>query len=155
MAHMDLKKLAAVGALLAACGTAQTTFTVSSVKPSRSGRGKGDLSTSPVMLTIRNLPLDLIIAAAYGIAGYQISGPEWLRDERFDIIAKTDAPVASEDEMRRLLQALLAERFRASAASRNQGTSRLRTDGCQEWPVEKGQQDQRNEHRCRAFDHAA
>ena len=112
MAHMDLKKLAAVGALLAACGTAQTTFTVSSVKPSRSGRGKGDLSTSPVMLTIRNLPLDLIIAAAYGIAGYQISGPGWLRDERFDIIAKTDAPVASEDEMRPLLQGLLAERFR-------------------------------------------
>ena len=112
MAHMDLKKLAAVGALLAACGTGQTTFTVSSVKPSQSGKGKGDLSTSPIMLTIRNLPLNLIIAAAYGIAGYQISGPGWLRDERFNIIAKTDAPVASEDEMRPLLQGLLAERFR-------------------------------------------
>jgi len=109
---MNLKKLAAVGALLAACGAGQTTFTVSSVKPSQSGKSKGDLSTSPVMLTIRNLPLDLIIAAAYGIAGYQISGPGWLRDERFDIIAKTDAPVASEDEMRPLLQGLLAERFR-------------------------------------------
>ena len=74
MARMNLKKLAAVGALLAACGAGQTTFTVSSVKPSQSGKSKGDLSTSPVMLTIRNLPLDLIIAAAYGIAGCQISG---------------------------------------------------------------------------------
>jgi uncharacterized protein (TIGR03435 family) len=109
---MDLKKLAAVGALLAACGTGQTTFTVSSVKPSHSGKGGGGFSTSPVTLTIRNLPLDTIIAAAYGIAGYQISGPRWLSDERFDIIARTDAPVAGEDEMRPLLQALLAERFR-------------------------------------------
>jgi hypothetical protein len=60
LAYMNLEKLAAVGALLAACGGGQTTFTVSSVKPNHSGKRGGDLSSSPVMLTIRNLP-DIII----------------------------------------------------------------------------------------------
>jgi uncharacterized protein (TIGR03435 family) len=112
--YMDIRKLMVVGALLAASGRGQSSFTVSSVKPNPSGKGGGEplFSAAHGTLTIRNLPLDTIIAAAYGIAGYQISGPQWLRQERFDIIAKTDAPTAGEDEMRPLLQGLLAERFR-------------------------------------------
>jgi uncharacterized protein (TIGR03435 family) len=109
---MDLKRLLAMVTLLTACASGQTAFTVSSVKPNHSGKGGEDFSISPGMLTVRNVPLSGIIAAAYGIAGHQISGPRWLGDERFDIIAKTDAPVAREEEMRPLLQALLAERFR-------------------------------------------
>jgi uncharacterized protein (TIGR03435 family) len=64
------------------------------------------------MLTIRNLPLRTIIGAAYGIAEYRISGPRWIEQERFDILAETDPPVTGEDQMLPLLQPLLAERFR-------------------------------------------
>jgi len=108
---MDVKRLVTLGALLSAWCAGQTAFTVASVKPNHSGRGGGELSISPGMLTIRNLPLERIIAAAYGIAAYQMSGPRWLGEERFDIVAKTDAPVAHEEQMRPLLQVLLAERF--------------------------------------------
>src|SRR5215472_579404 len=110
---MHFKKLMVVGVLLAASASGQSSFTVSSVKPNPSGKGGGEplFSTAHDTLTIRNLPLDGIIAAAYGVDGYQISGPQWLRQERFDIIGKTDDPTAGEDEMRPLLQRLLAERF--------------------------------------------
>jgi uncharacterized protein (TIGR03435 family) len=109
---MDIGKLLVVCTLLAASSRGQSSFAVSSVKPNRSGKGSGaDLSMSHGTLTIRNLPLDTIIAAAYGVAGFQISGPQWLRQERFDIVAKTDTPAAGDDEMRPLLQGLLGERF--------------------------------------------
>jgi uncharacterized protein (TIGR03435 family) len=39
------------------------------------------------------------VRAACGIADYQISGPRWFDQERFDIVAKTDAPVTSDDEI--------------------------------------------------------
>jgi uncharacterized protein (TIGR03435 family) len=110
---MHFTKLIFVAALLAASGRGQSSFTVASVKPNPSGKGGGEplFSTTHGTLTIRNLPLDGIIAAAYGVAGYQIRGPQWLREERFDIIGKTDDPTAGEDEMRSMLQRLLAERF--------------------------------------------
>ncbi len=97
--------------MLAGADTPCQTFDVAAVKPNRSGKGGGNLAASPGMLTIRNLPLRTIIGAAYGIAEYQIAGPQWLKQERFDIVAKTDAPVTGEDKMLPLLQPLLAERF--------------------------------------------
>jgi uncharacterized protein (TIGR03435 family) len=101
-----------VGALmLAGLDAPCQTFDVAVVKPNRAGKGGGNLAASPGMLTIRNLPLRTIIGAAYSIAEYQISGPRWLEQERFDIIAKTDAPLAGEDDILPLLQPLLAERF--------------------------------------------
>jgi len=118
---MHFKKSMVVGALLAASGTGQSSFTVSSIKPNASGKGGGEplFSTLHDTLSIRNLPLDGIIAAAYGVALYQISGPQWLRQERFDIVGKTDDPTAGEGEMRRLLQSLLAERFRLTLHREN------------------------------------
>ncbi len=100
-------------ALCCALGQAPTppTFDVATVKPNRTGKGGGNFAASPGMLTIRNLPLRRIIGAAYNIAEYQISGPHWLEQERFDIVAKTDGSVTGEDEMLPLLQPLLAERF--------------------------------------------
>src|SRR2546429_9817938 len=108
---MHFKKLMVVGALLAASGRGQSSFTVSSVKPNPLGKGGSEplCRTAHDTLTIRNLPLGGIIAAAYGVAGYQISGPQWLRQERFDIIGKTVDPSAGEDEMRPLLQRLVSE----------------------------------------------
>lgn len=87
------------------------TFDVATIKANRGGKGPGDLYASPGALTIRNLPLHTIVAVAYGILPHQISGPQWLKEERFDIVAKTGSPVADEDEMLPLLRPLLAERF--------------------------------------------
>ncbi len=84
---------------------------MATVKPNRIGKGGGNLAASPGLLTIRNLALRTIIGAAYNTAEYQISGPRWLEQERFDIVAKTDGSATGEDEMLPLLRPLLAERF--------------------------------------------
>jgi hypothetical protein len=106
-------------------------FEVASIRPSHDSKG-ASTGTSPSTLTIRNLPLRTIIGAAYGIAEYQIAGPEWLKRERFDILAKTGEPVASDDEMP-LLQPLLADRFRTLSASRDEEPAGVRSDSSEGW----------------------
>ena len=86
-------------------------FEVATVKPNRTGKGGQTMAATPGMLTIHNLSLRTIIGAAYGIAEYQISGPPWLGELRFDIVGKTDASITTEDQMRPKLQPLLSERF--------------------------------------------
>jgi uncharacterized protein (TIGR03435 family) len=55
-----------------------------------------------------------LIAVAYRAKPYQITGPDWLASERFDIVAKMPAG-ASTDDAPAMLQALLAERFKLQA----------------------------------------
>src|SRR5436190_9802742 len=84
-------------ALCCAFGQSPPAFDVATVKPNRTAKGGANLAASPGMLTIRNLPLRTIIGAAYNVAEYQISGPHWLEQERFDIAAQTERSVTSED----------------------------------------------------------
>jgi uncharacterized protein (TIGR03435 family) len=55
-----------------------------------------------------------LIAVAYRAKPYQISGPDWLASERFDIVAKMPAG-ASTNDAPAMLQALLADRFKLQA----------------------------------------
>ena len=55
-----------------------------------------------------------LIAIAYKVKGYQITGPAWLATERFDIVAKMPDG-ASKDDAPKMLQALLEERFKLAA----------------------------------------
>jgi uncharacterized protein (TIGR03435 family) len=50
------------------------------------------------------------ISMAYQMRIYQITGPEWLPEERFDVVAKIPAE-SPRDKIPAMLQALLAERF--------------------------------------------
>ena len=52
-----------------------------------------------------------LIALAYSVKPYQISGPEWLGTERFDIIAKLPDG-ATKDDAPKMLQSLLEDRFK-------------------------------------------
>jgi len=52
-----------------------------------------------------------LIAAAYKVKAYQITGPDWLGTQRFDIVA-TMPDGASKDDAPAMLQALLKERFK-------------------------------------------
>ena len=88
------------------------TFEVATIRPNRGTKGAGDLRATPGTLTIRNLPLHTVIAAAYGLLPHQVVGPAWLKDERFDIVAKTGTSAASVDEMLPMLRPVLVERFR-------------------------------------------
>jgi uncharacterized protein (TIGR03435 family) len=60
-----------------------------------------------------------LIATAYKVKAYQITGPAWLATERFDIVAKIPDG-ASKDDVPRMLQALLEERFKLATHHDNQ-----------------------------------
>ena len=72
------------------------TFEVASVKPAapitdnrimvmmRGGPGSSD----PGQITYNNVTVKGVLTQAYGVKGFQISGPGWLDSERYDIVAK-------------------------------------------------------------------
>jgi uncharacterized protein (TIGR03435 family) len=95
--------------LLSGALWAEPAFEVASVKTS-SIPGPENVDTKPGSLNMRNISLRRAISWAWDTPRGQISGPEWLPDEHFDISAKaaTAAPI---DEMRLMLRTLLTERL--------------------------------------------
>jgi len=103
--------IAAVLLLMPAATLGQPTFDIASVKPSPSGGGGMDVTFDTGRLTLRNATLKFCIEFAYRVKDFQVSGgPAWLASETFDIDAKAAGPADSQ-ELRRLLQTLLADRF--------------------------------------------
>ncbi len=84
-------------------------FEVATIRPSQTGARAPEIT--PGNLIIRNAPLIEIVAFAYGVQNFQVSGPSWVPNVRFEIMAKAAAS-ATKDEMRAMLQTLLAERFK-------------------------------------------
>jgi uncharacterized protein (TIGR03435 family) len=52
-----------------------------------------------------------LITIAYKVKSFQVSGPDWIKTERFDILAKLPEG-ATKDQVPQMLQALLADRFK-------------------------------------------
>ena len=74
----------------------------------RGGPGSGD----PGRLTYSNMNLMSLITMAYGVRSYQVqAGSNSLTEDRFDITAKVPAG-ASKDDVKVMMQNLLAERFK-------------------------------------------
>jgi uncharacterized protein (TIGR03435 family) len=104
---------------------ARLTFDVASVRLDVSGgKPKSNLAIGPGnvwgpsggVLSTKNFSLLMFISFAYKMPDYQISAlqaklPEWALSERFDIEARTDKTNATKDEMREMMQSLLADRF--------------------------------------------
>jgi uncharacterized protein (TIGR03435 family) len=59
------------------------------------------------------MPLKQLIQVAYNVKPFQISGPDWIATERFDIKAKMP-PGSTKDDAPAMLQSLLEERFKLS-----------------------------------------
>ena len=90
-------------------------FEVASVKRNMEMGPPGDIpinaDKSPGHFVMRDKPMRFLIEWAYDLKDYQIVGPQWIQfDERYDITANAPGP-ATDDQMRPMLQALLAERF--------------------------------------------
>jgi len=111
-------EIACLAALLASLSAGQTaaplSFEVASVKradppvigESHSSRfsGKG--------VDAHYIPLRICITYAYGVKDFQVSAPAWMSYEMYDIVAKPPAGTKSEQDVREMLQTLLAERFK-------------------------------------------
>jgi uncharacterized protein (TIGR03435 family) len=95
-----------------AAAQAPAAFEVASVRRN-SGNAPGNIQVLPNGVNVTNLPLRGIIGLAYGPLNpaTSIEGPDWINTTRFDVVARTAGAVPS-GELRGLLKALLAERFR-------------------------------------------
>jgi uncharacterized protein (TIGR03435 family) len=90
---------------------AKPVFDVASIKPNKSFKDRPMMAIDPGRISYTSVTLSDCLQEAYSIRPYQISGPDWIRTERFDIIAKA-AGAAPVSQVRLMLQALLAERFK-------------------------------------------
>lgn len=62
--------------------------------------------------SMHNVPMKVMIAMAYHVRPDAVTGgAAWLESDRFDIVAKAEQKT-SPDDLRRMLQTLLAERFK-------------------------------------------
>jgi uncharacterized protein (TIGR03435 family) len=93
-------------------------FEVASVKPNHSGRGDSHSDSDNDRITCVNMTLKRYIAKAYGVREDQISGPDWLGSERFDLVAKAPGQMHEADLMK-MLQTLLADRFKVALHREN------------------------------------
>jgi uncharacterized protein (TIGR03435 family) len=103
--------------LFAQAQPAPVTFDVASVRTSQLMRAGGEgsrrqrVESSPGSLIMANVTLTTAMKWAYRVQDYQISGPGWIGEDRYDISAKAGS-AAPEDQVRLMLQALLADRFK-------------------------------------------
>jgi uncharacterized protein (TIGR03435 family) len=86
-------------------------FEVATVRPATDAEGMNN-RRDPVRATWTNMPLAMVVQNAYRLQPDQlIGGPNWIRSDRWDIIAKTDRP-ATWEQQNKMLQPLLADRFK-------------------------------------------
>jgi uncharacterized protein (TIGR03435 family) len=93
-------------------------FEVASVKPAapRYGSDQGGVSggpgtSDPVRFTGTNRSIVALVMHAYNVKRHQVVAPGWMETTRFDVHAKVP-PGATRDSFRRMLQHLLADRFK-------------------------------------------
>jgi uncharacterized protein (TIGR03435 family) len=88
-------------------------FEVASIRPSAPtalGQVGLGLHIDGSQVSLRQFALKDEIAVAFNLKQYQVSGPDWLATEKFDIIAKLPDG-APRTQVRQMLQALLQDRF--------------------------------------------
>ena len=86
-------------------------FEAASVKPHQdTGRRNRTRVIENGKIDFQEVTLRELMLVAYGVRPYQISGPDWIQDTRYDVIA-TAGKAVSARETRRMLGPLLAERF--------------------------------------------
>lgn len=91
-------------------------FEAATVKPVPPGTEYGGMrggpgTSSPGQIHYEAVTLRGVMARAYGVQRFQISGPPWFDDVRYDIMAKVP-PGTTVAQLQVMLQKLLAERFR-------------------------------------------
>jgi uncharacterized protein (TIGR03435 family) len=88
-------------------------FEVATIKRSDPIAEAGQMIGDPRLVVLAHVSLQNLLAQAYRIKDFQISGPGWLDSDRFDIRAKIPDGVAP-DQLPAMLQTLLKDRFRLS-----------------------------------------
>src|SRR5947208_16668258 len=94
-------------------------FDVATIRPAApldqakvmSGQFRVGMSVDGSRVDIRFFSLADLIRTAYKVKQFQLSGPDWMGSERWDVQAKLPEGT-NKDQVPEMLQALLAERFK-------------------------------------------
>jgi uncharacterized protein (TIGR03435 family) len=101
-------------------------FDVASVRPAaqidqaviiaglRAGKRPEEMHIETDRVTFKYYALKQLVAYAYGLPPIEVSGPDWMTTDRFDIAAKLPDG-ASKDDVPAMMKALLADRFKLVA----------------------------------------
>src|ERR1043166_8643186 len=116
--HKFAKQAALVCVLL--CGAlAQLSqppvFEIAAVRASPVQRGRGSMrggpgTSDPGRISFTNVTLFEIILRAYDLKAFQLSAPDWLSSQRYDVAAQVPSG-ATKEQCNRMLQTLLSDRF--------------------------------------------
>jgi uncharacterized protein (TIGR03435 family) len=90
-------------------------FEVAAIKLDKSGSHSSHWRDHSGKMFATNITLKSVVERAYEIHDYQISGPEWLNSERYDIEAEAPASIPKDqikEQLPLMLQNLLSERFK-------------------------------------------
>ena len=99
--------------------TRGVTFEAVSVKPSPPLNGQngvtgmvgGPGSGDPGRISFPQNTLADLVAIAYGVPKYRVSGPDWIDSNRYDVVAKL-APKTTIEQVRQMTRGMLADRFK-------------------------------------------
>ncbi len=108
-----LRYLPAFAAAAVLFGQTPVQFDVASVKPSPPGNPeqvKIGVHIDGARVSCSYLSLKDYIRIAYRVKDYQVSGPEWMSSERYEIAA-TLPPGTKQEQVPDMIKALLADRF--------------------------------------------
>ena len=101
-------------------------FDVATIKPAgplqaqaAAGKIRIGMNIDAARVDIGFMSLAEMIPVAFAVKPYQVSGPDWMKQNRFDILAKMPEG-ATKEQVPQMLQALLAERFKMVAHRESQ-----------------------------------
>ena len=103
--------LFAVRAALAQPQGARPAFEAASVKPNTSDDNGSSSNGSKGQIVFTNQTLKRVVERAYNLKPFQVSGPRWMEEVRFDIAAKYP-PDTKNDDRPLMLRTLLEDRFK-------------------------------------------
>jgi uncharacterized protein (TIGR03435 family) len=92
---------------------ARPTFDVASIRVNTNMKDRRGMSATSTGIQYLGVTLRACIATAYDVKEFQVTGPSWLQSDLYDINAKTDDPVTTE-QIHLMLQSLLADRFKVT-----------------------------------------
>jgi uncharacterized protein (TIGR03435 family) len=105
------------GLALLASGAWGQSFEVASIRQIQDGGRRGpfeSIQVSPGSVIMRAVRYRTVVAWAYDVRDFQVTGPDWMDQVGFDISAKAEGK-AKEADLRRMMRTLLAERFKFEA----------------------------------------
>jgi len=133
--------LLAAGSICAQSSDPRPAYEAASVKLNNSGSTSTSSNGSKGQIVFTNSPLHRLVERAYDVKPYQVIGPEWMDNIRFDISAKYPPDTKPADRAT-MLRTLLEDRFKLAAHRETREMAGyvlvVAKGGCKLKPVEPG-----------------